>query len=48
MELLSMKQEAIVLSRRLIFGPDAPGLVADSLPGQVSAQGIVERPAGVG
>jgi hypothetical protein len=48
MELLSMKQEAIVLSSRLLFGPDARGLVADFLPGQVAGQGTVERPAGVG
>ena len=44
MELLSMKQEAIALSSRLLIGPDAPGIVADFLTGQ----GIVERPAVVG
>ena len=43
-----MKQEAIVLSSRQLFGPVAPDLVADFLPGQVSGQGTVERPAGVG
>jgi hypothetical protein len=48
MELLSMKQEAIVLFSRRLFGPDAYVLVADFLPGQISGQGTVERPAGVG